>query len=391
MDDGVLETVDELSEGDILVVVEDVDGLEGAVGTVAEPEPQELTSIRRGSAAKLDSESRAEVGNGGELGVLLDNTGLVEEGDEGLVGGLDEHELEGVIVEGNALESLEDGAQSGSASNVADAVDALVTEDGVLTEVSKSTGLLEEGRGKTVSVSLVVDELRGNVVVDIEDVLHVERTTEDEVPQGVEEGLSLLFGITNLVGLQDVLDVLLERRAVGPGFQRAVVDGLNGLNRDVLVTAEGSNDGGLVGQGDAVLGGGRVETLEDGGSTVEDSSTLATNLDTGVNLLEVSEVGGDATDVGGRVRVEVGLAQEATELVSLNLAQRCSGGRRCLVGDGVVGALSAVTVSGNHDDTVNLGVSHGGGVVDLFVLHDGLFYRVQSSIDGVKKDRSTER
>ena len=157
MDDGVLETVDELSEGDILVVVEDVDGLEGAVGTVAEPEPQELTSIRRGSAAKLDSESRAEVGyrevrelvsyrstgqehrvlltNGGELGVLLDNTGLVEEGDEGLVGGLDEHELEGVIVEGNALESLEDGAQSGSASNCIEK-----NESGT----SSKTGFLEE-------------------------------------------------------------------------------------------------------------------------------------------------------------------------------------------------------------------------------------------------------
>ena len=50
---------------------------------------------------------------------------------------------------------------------VADAVDALVTEDGVLTEVSKSTGLLKEGGGKTVSVGLVVDELRGNVVVDL--------------------------------------------------------------------------------------------------------------------------------------------------------------------------------------------------------------------------------
>ena len=52
---------------------------------------------------------------------------------------------------------------------VADAVDALVTEDGVLTEVSKSTGLLEEGRGKTVSVSLVVDELRAHVVPQLYD------------------------------------------------------------------------------------------------------------------------------------------------------------------------------------------------------------------------------
>ena len=50
------------------------------------------------------------------------------------------------------------------------------------------------------------------------------------------------------------------------------------------------------------------------------------------------------------------------ELAGTDLAQRCGGGRRCLVGDRVVGALCAVTVSGNHDDTVNLGVSHGGGV-----------------------------
>lgn len=49
--------------------------------------------------------------------MFLYNISLVEERDEGLEGGLDEHELEGVIVEGNTLESLKDRAQSGTASN----------------------------------------------------------------------------------------------------------------------------------------------------------------------------------------------------------------------------------------------------------------------------------
>lgn len=55
--------------------------------------------------------------NGSELGVTLDDLSLVEEGDERLVGGLDEHELKGVAVESDALESTDNGAECGTASN----------------------------------------------------------------------------------------------------------------------------------------------------------------------------------------------------------------------------------------------------------------------------------
>ena len=55
--------------------------------------------------------------NGLEFGVGLDHLSLMEQRDEGLVGRLDEHELKGIVVEGDALESLEDGAESGTAGN----------------------------------------------------------------------------------------------------------------------------------------------------------------------------------------------------------------------------------------------------------------------------------
>lgn len=89
-----------------------------------------------------------------------------------------------------------------------------------------------------------------------------------------------------------------------------------------MVTAERGNNGGLVCQGDAVLVSGRVETLEDSGSTVKDSSALTADLDTDVNLIEVNEVGRDASDMGRRVGVEVGITQERAELVGLNLTMK---------------------------------------------------------------------
>ena len=49
--------------------------------------------------------------------MTLDSLGLMEEGDERLVGGLDEHELKGIAVEGNTLQSRDDGAKSGTAGN----------------------------------------------------------------------------------------------------------------------------------------------------------------------------------------------------------------------------------------------------------------------------------
>lgn len=52
-----------------------------------------------------------------QVGAFLDGAGLVEEGDEGLVGGLDQEELEGVTVEGNAFEGGDDSVHHGAASN----------------------------------------------------------------------------------------------------------------------------------------------------------------------------------------------------------------------------------------------------------------------------------
>jgi hypothetical protein len=49
--------------------------------------------------------------------VLLDNVRHVEEGDERLVGGLDEEELERVTIEGNALQRSQDRVHHGPAGN----------------------------------------------------------------------------------------------------------------------------------------------------------------------------------------------------------------------------------------------------------------------------------
>ena len=49
--------------------------------------------------------------------MVLGDTGLREERDEGLVGGLDEHELEGVAVEGDALEGAQDRVKDSATSN----------------------------------------------------------------------------------------------------------------------------------------------------------------------------------------------------------------------------------------------------------------------------------
>jgi len=52
---------------------------------------------------------------------------------------------------------------------VTNTTDILVREDGVLVVVSKTTSLLDQGRGKAVSVSLVVGELSRNVVKDLDE------------------------------------------------------------------------------------------------------------------------------------------------------------------------------------------------------------------------------
>jgi len=46
--------------------------------------------------------------NTAKLRVLLNNAGLVEEGNEWLVGGLYQHELQGITIEGNAFQRFKD-------------------------------------------------------------------------------------------------------------------------------------------------------------------------------------------------------------------------------------------------------------------------------------------
>lgn len=50
---------------------------------------------------------------------------------------------------------------------VADAAHVRIGKDEVLAEVCKTTGLLDECWRQTVSVCLVMDELRGNIVVNL--------------------------------------------------------------------------------------------------------------------------------------------------------------------------------------------------------------------------------
>lgn len=47
----------------------------------------------------------------------MDDASLTEEGDEGLVGSLDEHELQGVAVERDAFERSKDGVEEGTTGN----------------------------------------------------------------------------------------------------------------------------------------------------------------------------------------------------------------------------------------------------------------------------------
>ncbi len=117
--------------------------------------------------------------------MVLGNTSLVEERNEGLVGSLDQHELEGVAIESNALERGKDSVQNGATSNwkenevrprnitcgsrltVTNTSDILITENTIFVEVRKATSLFNKSRWETVGVGLVVGELRINEVVNL--------------------------------------------------------------------------------------------------------------------------------------------------------------------------------------------------------------------------------
>ena len=99
-------------------MTENVEGLEVIGGsTVPELDADKVPVLRSRAGADFNGEGRGVIGQSLDLGVVLRDLGHVEERDDGLVGGLDEQDLEGVPIEGNALQSGEDGVHGGATSD----------------------------------------------------------------------------------------------------------------------------------------------------------------------------------------------------------------------------------------------------------------------------------
>lgn len=123
-----LSTVDELGQGDVSVVAKDVDVLELGVGAVLEFDAEEVADIRGRATAELNGNGRGEVSwrkcvlalfyndtglhtDASEFWVFRGDASLMEEGNEWLVCGLDQHKLERVAVERNALKRSKDSVE----------------------------------------------------------------------------------------------------------------------------------------------------------------------------------------------------------------------------------------------------------------------------------------
>lgn len=96
--------------------------------------------------------------------------------------------------------------------------------------------------------------------------------------------------------------------------------------RDVLVSTEGSNNGGLVGKNDFVVGVRGEEALKKSDGGVEDDGTLNTSLDADLDLGVVDEVRADALNVGGGLAIEVSRADQRSEAVGLDLCKDAHNG-----------------------------------------------------------------
>ncbi len=68
----------------------------------------------------------------------------MEEGDEGVVGRLDEEQLQRVSVKGDAFEGSNDSMQKSASSDVTDTVNIVVGEHCVFMVVGESTGGVNE-------------------------------------------------------------------------------------------------------------------------------------------------------------------------------------------------------------------------------------------------------
>lgn len=101
-DGSILCSVDEFGQRDVSVVAKDMNILESP-GAVLELDAKEVADIRGRATAELNGESGCVIGYARDVRVFLGDASLVKKRDEGLVGGLNQHKLEWVAIEGNAL------------------------------------------------------------------------------------------------------------------------------------------------------------------------------------------------------------------------------------------------------------------------------------------------
>ena len=74
-------------------------------------------ATRRSNVGGTWRKTKETLTDAGEVGSRAQHTHHVEEGDEGLVAGLDEQDTERVVIEGNPLQCPRDRVQDGSTSN----------------------------------------------------------------------------------------------------------------------------------------------------------------------------------------------------------------------------------------------------------------------------------
>jgi len=124
-DSSTLCSVDEFSQRDVRAVAKDMNILE-TPGTVLELDAQEVADIRRRATAQFNCESRRIIRYASDIGMFLGDASLTEKRDEGLVGGLNQHKLKWISIEGNALQRTDDCVKDCSTGDIADAVDVFV-------------------------------------------------------------------------------------------------------------------------------------------------------------------------------------------------------------------------------------------------------------------------
>lgn len=106
-DHGVLALVDELGERDVSPVAEDVHSL-SRVRAVRELETEEVACVGGRTADELNHQAGGRVRDSLQFRISVDDIGRMEEGNEGVVGRLDEEQLQRVSVKGNAFEGSKD-------------------------------------------------------------------------------------------------------------------------------------------------------------------------------------------------------------------------------------------------------------------------------------------